>query len=131
MGSGNYDHPSYLTRQMVTLGKSVAGANGTSCYKAFPTANMRIRNVAAVVVTAGTSSGSGHQAIILNGTTSIGSIALGTSAIGSVSTSGDLNTTINAGTAISVKNGTDATGVYDIVAEMYIDPASGWTGTNN
>ena len=131
MGAGPYDHPSYLTRQMIPLGKSVAGANGTSCYKAFPTANMRIRNVAAVVVTAGTSATSGNKCILLNGTTSIGEIVLGTSAAGVIGTSGDINATITAGTTLSCKNGTDATGVYDVVAEMYIDPASGWTGTNN
>lgn len=131
MGAGDYGHPSYLTRQMVALGKSVAGANGTSCYKAFPTANMRVRNVAAVVTVAGTSATTGNKGIVLNGTTSIGECVNGTSAIGSISTSGDLNATITAGTAISIKNGTDATGVAEYVAEMYIDPASSWTGSNN
>lgn len=143
MGQGNYDHPSYITRQQVALGKSVAGNAGTSCIKGFPNA-LRLRNVAAAVVTAGTSSGAGHGATLLcigtctqfatgtavlgTGTTTLGSIALGTSAIGSVSTSGDLNVTLAPGSIICAKNGTDATGVYDLTGEAYLDPQATWTG---
>lgn len=127
MGQGNYDHPSYLTRQMIALGKSVAGANGTSCYKAFPS-NMRVRNVVGCPTIAGTSATTGHKGIVLNGTTSLGEVVLGTNAVGVTGSSGDLNSTITAGTALSIKNGTDATGVAEFIAEMYIDPAGSWTG---
>lgn len=126
MAQGSYDHPSYLTRQMVSFGKSVAGANGTSCYRGFPS-NMRIRNVTGCPTVAGTSATTGHVGIVLNGTTSIGQVVLGTNAVGVIGTSGDLNTTITAGTAVSIKNGTDATGVAEYVAEMHIDPAGSWS----
>lgn len=129
MGSGPYDHASYLTRQQIRLGKTTAGASGTSAYAAFPASNMRIRNIAAVVVTAGTSTN--NTLTVLNGTSSVGAIVLSTNAIGSIGTSGDLNITVGTNTTLSIKNGADATGVAEVVAEGYVDPASGWTGVNN
>ena len=128
MSAGNYTHPSYLTRQQINLGKSVAGNAGTSCYFSTPVSNFRVRNVAAIVQTAGTSV---TTCTVLNGTASIGTIAItSAAAAGSVFTSGDLNTTVTAGTALSLKNGTDATSVVQVVAEIYLDPAATWTGNN-
>lgn len=147
MATGNYDHPSFLTRQQISLGKSVAGANGTGCIKGFPASNIRIRNIAAAVVTAGTSAGAGHEALIYclgtctttttgvgtqgTGTTALGTCTIGTSSVGQVLTTGDVNAIINQGSIIFAKNGTDATGVYDLVAEAYLDQSASWTGTNN
>lgn len=129
MGQGNYDHPSYITRQQICLGKTTAGANGTSLITALsPVSNMRVRAVSATVITAGTSAGAGNCAIILNGTTSIGQINLGTSAAGTVVASSDLNTTISSGTALAIKNGTDATGVCQVTVEAHLDPSTTWTG---
>lgn len=125
---GAYTHPSYLTRQQINLGKSTAGASGTSCYFSTPVSNFRVRNVAAIVQTAGTSVTTNT---ILNGTTSIGTIVVTSAApAGSVFTSGDLNATVTSGTALSFKNGTDATCVVQVVAECYLDPSAVWTGNN-
>lgn len=145
MSQGPIDHPSYLTRQQIFLGKSVAGSGGTSCTFATPTSNLRVRNLTAVVVTAGTSAGTGHKAVIqvvgtcttsanqANGTASTGTTVLATltlssAAANAVATTGDLNVTLNAGAVIQAINGTDVTGVYNLVAEGYIDPLSTWTG---
>lgn len=127
MAQGNYDHPSYLTRQQIFLGKSVAGASGTSCYFGAPASNIRVREVAVTVITAGTAT---STLTIQNGTSSVGNIVVGTQAAGTVLVSGDCNTTVAQGTSLNVKNGADAVVVFQAVAEAYIDPASTWTGGN-
>lgn len=144
MPQGNYDHPSYVTRQQIVLAKSTAGANGTSYFFGFPE-TVRIRNVSATVVTAGTSAGAGNACQLLaigtsapvggtsttttTTTATIGSINLGTSTANVVSTSGDLNTILYQGSILAIKNGTDATGVFQPVVELHIDPYLGtWAG---
>lgn len=126
MAQGNYDHPSYITRQLVPLGNTTAGANGTSCRTSFPIA-MRIRNASVTVVTAGTSATTGNKVDIYNGTSSIGSVTLGTNTAGYVGTSGDLNSTLAVGTVLACKNGTDATGVANVMLEMHIDQSGTWS----
>jgi hypothetical protein len=148
MGSGPYDDPSYLTRQAISL-TNAAGANGTSGYKSF-ISDMRFRKASVTVRTAGTSSGAGNQAILLaigtyltgystgaigtgltttTGTNTVGVIStLGSSAAGAVTTSTDFNFTLLAGGVIALKNGTDATGVYDVTLEGYLNPLASWTG---
>jgi tellurite resistance protein TehA-like permease len=124
---GAYDHPSYITRQQIFLGRTIAGAAGTSCQVGFPVSAMRIRNIAFNVITANTSVTTNT---VLAGTTSIGTIVVGSAAaVNSVSTSGDLNYTLAQGTVLSIKNGTDATGVGSIMVECAIDPASVFTGS--
>lgn len=144
MGQGNYDHPSYLARQQVNLGRTTAGANGTSGARAF-TNNERLRNVTAVIGTAGTSATTGNLLIVGcvgtctqfsaagvgtvgTATTTLGSITLGTSTALSVATSGDLNVCLNAGAVLYLKNGTDATGVVEVTGEMHVDPLGTWVG---
>jgi hypothetical protein len=146
MAQGAVDHPSYITRQQIGLGVSTAGANGTSGGKAFISA-MRVRKIAAVVRTAGTSAGNAVNLLCIGtcytgmstgaigtalttntGTTTIGTLTLGTATALSVATSSDFNTTVAAGSVIAYKNGTDATGVYDVDMECYLDPSATWTG---
>lgn len=147
MGQGNYDHPSYLTRQQIPLTNVSAGAAGTSAARTFNSA-MRLRQAVAVTVTAGTI-GTNVQAIIqATGTgilqfgtavtTSTGVVALGTCAYGTAgntalvtSTSGDMNALLPAGSIVTVKNGADATAVCAVTLEAYLDPAATWTGVNN
>jgi hypothetical protein len=146
MAQGNYDNPSYLTRQQIGLGSNTAGANGTSGGKGF-ISDLRIRKMAVDVRTAGTSSGAGNSCILLcvgtsvtgfstglgftlttnTGTTTIGSVALGSSVATTIVTSTDMNTRVLAGSTVMLKNGTDATGVYDVTIEAYIDPEGSWT----
>lgn len=142
---GPCDHPSYIVRTQIFLGKTTAGANGTSQTYA-PTNNMRLRNVSAVVVTSGTSSGAGNQVIVGcvgtcttfttgvgtqgTGTTTLGTVVLGSSTAGSVGTSGDLNVVVNAGSFVYLKNGTDATGVANVAIEAHVDPLATWLITS-
>ena len=123
--TGGYDNASYLTRQQIKLGKTVAGSNGTSCYNGFPVSNMRLRTLAATVVVPGTATAAALT--ILAGTSSIGSIVLGTAATGTVRATTDLNYTLVQGTALSFQNAGDATFVAEVIGEMHIDPQSGFT----
>lgn len=151
MAQGSYDHPSYLTRQIVSL-TNTAGNVGTSGYKSF-ISDMRFRKASVTVRTAGTSSGAGNQGLLLcigtyitgfatgligtaltttTGTNTIGTLAvLGSSVAGIVGTTSDLNFRLVAGSVLALKNGTDATGVYDVSLEGYLDPEATWTGPNN
>jgi hypothetical protein len=124
MAQGNYDHPSYLTRQMVQLGRTTAGATGTSAYFG-AVSNFVVRKVALTVQIAGTAA---TTSTVLSGTTSIGTIAITSAAVaGTVFTSADLNTLVTAGNALSIKNGADATHVVQAVAEAYLDVQATWT----
>lgn len=144
MAQGNYDHPSYVTRQWFPCDVTTAGANGTSATVSWPY-NMRIRKAAATVRTAGTSAGAGNGVTFLyigtavtgftgtalttsTTTATLGSVALGTSTAGSQVVSSDMDALLIAGGILALKNGTDATGVAKCVLEMYLDPGSQWTG---
>lgn len=143
---GNYDHPTYLTRQMVVMDVSSAGANGTSASMSFPL-NMRLRSFASAVRVAGTSATSGtQQQLIYIGTSvqgftlspvvlttntttaTLGFVNQGTGAAGTVVLSTDVDALLVAGGLLAVKNGTDATGTAKNVLEIYVDPSATWTG---
>lgn len=147
MAQGNYDHPSYLTRQVIGMGVSTAGASGTSGGRSF-ISDMRVRKMSVCVRTAGTSAGAGNSCNLMavgtivtgynstslttsTGTNTVGTVALGSTGAFTVTTSTDMNTLIKAGTVLFIKNGTDATGVCDSNVEGYIDPSGTWTGPNN
>lgn len=147
--SGNYDHPSYLTRQTIDL-VSTAGANSTSGGRAF-LSDMRLRKVAVNVRTAGTTTGAGNSMNLMvigtyltgygtttpftlttnTGTNTITTLVLGTNLANTVSTSTDMNLTLLAGAVLAIKNGADATGVAAVTVEAYVNPGSTWTGPNN
>lgn len=148
MAQGNYDHPSYLTRQQIGLGVSTAGANGSSGGKFF-VSDMRFRKLACTVKVAGTSSGAGNSANIMvvgtymtgfstgligtaltttTGTNTVATFALGSATALSTFTSTDLDIRLVAGSLMFYKNGTDNTGTFDVTAEAYLDPGATWTG---
>jgi|SRR6185312_5191112 len=139
MARGNPTHPSYLTRQRIALGVSTAG-NATVSGGTPVLWDIQVRTAMASARVAGTATG--HQAQLLcvgtfiNGTTTttgtgtIGTVSLGTSAAYAVATSSDFQTKVLQGSTLLMKNGTDATGTYDLAAEVYISPDTGaWTGT--
>lgn len=146
MAQGPIDHPSYLARVQLPLGKTTAG-NATVTNLAAFTNNQRIRNVTALVATAGTATGNLVRFLCIGtcttftngvgtqgtGTTTLGgvAIALSTSTAGVTGTSGDINAVINAGSLFCSQNGTDATGVATIIAETHLDPLGTWVVTNN
>lgn len=147
--SGSYDHPSYLTRQIIKL-VSTAGAAGIADNIAF-VSDMRLRKASSIVRTAGTTTGaaSNLQLIVIGtyltgygtttpftlttnvGTNTITTFTLGTSVANTVTTSTDMNLTLLAGAILAVKNGTDATSVAAAAVEAYVNPGSTWTGPNN
>lgn len=149
MATGNYDHPSFLTRQDISLVTVTAAASGTSGQRVSGVSNMRFRNAVGQVVVAGTigtnvlsviqATGTGILQYVSTGiTTSTGLVALGTISYGTAGntvavtgTSGDLNTMLPAGSVITVKNGADATGTTQVTLEAYLDPSATWTGPNN
>lgn len=148
MGQGNYDHPSYLTRQQIALSNVAATASGTSAQRAF-LSGMRLRNAVGAVVTAGTIGTNVGSIIQANGTgilvygstavtTSTGVVALGTisygtagNTIGAIASSGDMNAFVPANSVVTIKNGLDATAVTAVTLEAYLDPSTTWTGVNN
>jgi len=111
---------------------------------------MRFRKASCTARVAGTSSGTGNQLLLLcigtymsgfatgligtaltttTGTNTIGTLAVGgSSAAYTVTTSTDLNVRIVAGSTILYKNGTDASGTWDVSMEAYLDPEATWTG---
>ena len=111
--SGSYMHPTYTVRRE-QFGTTVAGATTEGCkFRAF--LKMRLVKVHAAVVTAGTSTAHGFD--IYHGTTSIGTIALGTSTAGSTADSALLNEVCASMDQISVKSLADVVGVAHIVYE--------------
>lgn len=151
MAQGNYDHPSYLTRQQMELARTTAGAGGTSLGGVVGISALRVRNAVGVVATAGTvgTGASGEAIIAAQGTgilqygatgvtTSTGVVTLGTCNFGTgaltkwfTSTSGDMNATLPSGSQILLVGGTDATIVSQVNIEYYLDPSSTWTGSGN
>lgn len=128
MGSGAYDHASYLTRQQIMFGRTTAGAAGTSIRHTFPSA-MRVRSVTCSVVTAGTVGTAAAAGIVIQQDgTAKGTIALTTNVAGVVGTAGSLNFTVPAGGTLAFVNGTDATFVGYVSAEAHLDQGASWTG---
>jgi hypothetical protein len=129
MAQGPIDHPTYLTRQMVSPFTTAAGANGTGTPGwCFPW-DVNIHQVVAVVKTAGTTSV--NAVFLLAGTSTIASstVTLGTSAAAVVGTSGNAAQKVTAGTPIYTKNSTDAVGVNFVSFEWNMAPDTGtWTG---
>jgi hypothetical protein len=128
MASGNYDHPAFLAREIINMGRTTAGANGTSAGMAFPYA-MRLHGIAALVTAAGTSTGSGHRVDILVGTASVGQLPLGTATVNSVVLgTSDLNVLVPPGVGVFLRNGTDATGVAAVTIDATMDAGATWVG---
>lgn len=125
------------------MGKSTAGANGTSGGQAF-VSDMRVRKMTCLVNTAGTTAGnncilfgigtvvSGYnltpQVLTTNtGTFTLGSVVLTTNTVNAVVTSTDMNARVLAGTPLFLKNGTDISGVFTCNLETHLDPLATWT----
>lgn len=114
-----YADPNFQVRREEFAGESTAGATTESCkFRQFQ--KMRLKNVHAVVTVAGTVVG--HKLDVFRGTTSVASIALGTSAIGasaSADSSGPgLNLDVASLEQLSVKTGADVTGRAHVIYEF-------------
>jgi hypothetical protein len=108
---------STVHREVVT--QTLAG-NAAVSGKFVSFANLLLKRMQAVVLVAGTSSGSGNKVDVYVGTSSVGTVALGSSTAGFVSSVVDLSSAavVPAGTPVSLKNGTDATGQAAVTLEF-------------
>lgn len=96
-----------------------AGGGATTSYAKFKSFyNVKLLRVKAWVTTAGTAAG--HLFDVYVGTSSVGSLAFGTSTAG-VALSVTLNTEVPAETAVTVKSGPDIVGKADILYEYMRD----------
>lgn len=142
MAQGEYNHPSYLTRQRLSLGNFTAGSGAIGQPHGLPWA-IRAHVPGLAVQTAGTTAVNAMQLIVVGtytlttggtsttttGTNTLQSITIGTGAANSVTTGSDANVTINAGSVVYLKNNTDATAVYAGWLEFTLDPTIGtWAG---
>lgn len=107
-----------------------AGGAATTAYAKFRTfRRAKLKNVHACVTVAGTSTA--HKFDVYIGTSSVGSIAVGTTAAGSMVSAvplvtGGLDQVIDGTQQVTVKTGADATGTADIVYE-YLNLHDGTT----
>lgn len=115
-----YDHPHYVIRREHSI-RATAGATTEFGIRRMWN-SVKLKAAHATVIVAGTATTHGYD--IYNGTTSIGSIALSTSAALATASSSLLNATIAANDTISVKSLADATGTADIVLEYEVLPSA-------
>lgn len=112
-----YSDANYAVRREHCTPPTTAGAttNGGK-FRSFQ--KILLKKVHAAVVTAGTNAGHGYN--VFNGTTSIGSISLGTSGTNVTASSGLLNSEVASMGQLSVTSLVDATGVAQIVYEFEV-----------
>lgn len=112
-----YDHPNILVRREHSI---IATAGATTAFgKIRNFQAMRLNAAHATVITAGTNAGHGYD--VYSGTTSVGSISLGTSAAGSTASVDLSSTAVAAGDYMEIKSLVDATGVGEVVLEYQVD----------
>lgn len=112
-----YDDPDYQIRREQFAGE--AGGAATTEYTKFRAFQAtRLKKVHAAVTVAGTTTAHGFD--VYHGTTSIGTIALGTSTAGSQGHSALLDRSVNSLEQVSVKSLADAAGKAHIVFEYEV-----------
>lgn len=111
---GAYSDPNSTVRREANIGE-VGGGATTSYGKFRHFQRIKLKRVHAVVTVAGTVAG--HKLDVYHGTTSIGTIALGTAAAEVRVSSGILNELVESLEEVSVKTGADATGKAHVVYE--------------
>ena len=118
---GNYDHPSYLTRQMIDLGITAAAASGTTVLFAPAVSNLRLRRFGGQIVATQTNTGgnisTAYQQIIyamstntgVLGTATLATFVTGTFAVGyNMGLSTDVNYTLQTGYTLVAVGSSDA-----------------------
>ena len=112
-----YSDANYTVRREACSVPTTAGATTEGAkFRSFQ--KVLLKKVHAAVITAGTNAGHGYN--VFNGTTSIGTISLGTSGTNVTASSGLLNSEVPALGQMSVKSLVDATGVAQIVYEFEV-----------
>jgi hypothetical protein len=115
----SYDSPQYTMREEEFAGE--AGGGATTEYTKFRRfQKMRMKAVHAVVTVAGTSTA--HGLDIYNGTTSVGTLLLGTSAAGSIVDNTTVDFDVASGGQVSVKSLADVVGKAHVIYEFENTP---------
>lgn len=110
-----YDSPQYTVRHESFAGE--AGGGATTEYTKFRRfQKMRMKAVHALVTVAGTSTA--HGLDIYHGTTSVGTLALGTSAAGVIVSNTDVDFDVASGVQVSVKSLADVVGKAHVIFEF-------------
>lgn len=116
----SYDSPNAVITREHCAPPTTAGIGAVSArFRSFQAA--RLKAVHAIVVTAGTSTAAGHTLTLKHGTTSIAAFALGTTVAGGTVSKTTLNEALAPLDEISITNGTDATGVAQILYEYSVN----------
>lgn len=112
-----YDHPNILVRREHSI---IATAGATTAFgKIRNYQAMRLKGAHATVITAGTNAGHGYD--VYSGTTSVGTIPLGTATAGSTVSVDLSNAAVAAGDYMEIKSLVDATGIAEVVLEYGAD----------
>lgn len=111
---GAYSDANQVVRREANIGE-VGGAATTAYGKFRHFQRLKLKRVHAVVTVAGTNAA--HKVDVYHGTTSIGTIALGTAVAETRVSSAILNEIVESLEEVSVKTGADATGKAHIVYE--------------
>jgi hypothetical protein len=116
-----YAAPNFTVRREYAAPPLTAGATTEGAkFRSFQAAKLKAVHV--TVITAGTVTGHGYD--VYHGTSSIGTIAVGTATAGSVKHSATLNEVLASMDQVSVKSLADATGVAQVVYEYDVTPDS-------
>lgn len=122
-GKGSYEHPSFLTQQI--LSGNAAAATTSTTQIALPYA-IRVADVIATVRIAGTTASAAMGLVVSQDGTAKGTISLSTNVAGVAGTLGALSVTVPANGTLTIAKGADATGVIDWFVHYYLDPAATW-----
>ena len=117
-----YDHPAYLARQIAPV-KLPATAASTSVLKFVAFTNMRIKRIDAIVDIAGTADAAGYD--VLRGTSSLGSLGIGTGAAASLGTGLVTDIALTSGQYLDIKTkAASATMACSASIEWTLDPGA-------
>lgn len=113
-----YDHPQYITRQFVGVPLPATAAS-TSVFKFAAFTSIRIKRIEVIVKTVGTADAAGYD--ILNGTSSVGSVNVGTNAAAVFGTGLTSDISLTSGGYLDIKTkAASATMATDAVIEFEV-----------
>lgn len=95
-----YDHPAYTSRHIVPVPLPAVAAS-TSVFKFVAFTSIKVKRIDAIVKTAGTADAAGYD--IMNGTSSVGSVGVGTAAAAALGTAMVTDITVAAGSYLDIK----------------------------
>ena len=120
-----YDNPQYQVHQIAVIPLDAVAAS-TSVRKFVAFTNIRVKRVDAIVKTAGTADAAGYD--LLRGTSSLGSLGVGTGAAASLGTAFVGDIALTSGQYLDIKTkAASATLACDVAVEFVFDPGANVT----